>query len=70
MATDNPNRHALERIEDLAREVATLFLALAPIDVVLGAERPHSFSYGLILVAVGVVLFLLTLLTERNRSRA
>lgn len=70
MAENGSTRRALERIEEAAREIATLFVALAPLDVVLGADRPHAFTYGLIFVAVGVILFILTLLTERNRGRA
>ena len=70
MAVNGPGKQVVERIEDAVREVATLFVALAPLDVVLSADRPHAFSYGLIFVAVGVVLFVLTLLNERRRDRA
>ena len=57
-----------ERIEEAFREIATLFLALAPLDVVLGAERPYAFRNGLIFEAVGVSLFVLSLLLERRRA--
>jgi uncharacterized MAPEG superfamily protein len=60
----------IERIEEAAREIATLFIALAPLDVVLGADRPYAFTYALIFVAVGVIFFVLTLFSERHRSRA
>jgi hypothetical protein len=53
-----------------AREIATLFIALAPLDVVLGPDRPYAFTYALIFEAVGVILFVLTLFSERHRSRA
>ena len=70
MAESSSPRTVIERIEDGLREVATLFVALAPLDVVLGAERPHAFSYGLIFEAVGVSLFVLSLFIERRRSGA
>ena len=70
MAHEPCTKTVIERIEDRLREVATLFVALAPLDVVLGAERPHAFSYALIFVAVGVILFVLALFLERNRSGA
>ena len=61
---------AIERIEEALREVATLFVALAPLDVALGARGPHAFIYGLIFVAIGVSFFLLSLFMERRRFRA
>ena len=70
MANGSSVKTVIERIEDLLREVATLFVALAPLDVALGADRPHAFSYGLIFVAFGVTLFVLTLFLERKRSGA
>jgi hypothetical protein len=60
---------AIERVEDAVREIAVLFVALAPLDVALGAERPHAIAYGLIFVAVGVMLFLWTLFNEWRRKR-
>ncbi len=59
---------AIERIEDAFREIATLIVALAPLDVILGAERPHAFRNGLIFVGFGVILFATMLFTERRRS--
>lgn len=62
-------RSPVERIEEALREVAVLFVALAPLDVVLGAERPGAFADGLIFVAIGVILFVVTLIFERKRLR-
>jgi hypothetical protein len=70
MAQGSSARTIIERIEDALREVATLFVALAPLDVTLGGERPHAFSYGLIFVAAGVSLFALSLFLERRRFNA
>jgi hypothetical protein len=61
------NTVAVERIEESVREIATLFVALAPLDVVLGADRPHAFGYGLIFMLIGVTLFVSAVLTERRR---
>ena len=61
---------AIERIEDALREVATLFVALAPLDVALGARGPHAFIYGLIFVVGGVILFVSALFLERRRFGA
>ena len=58
-----------ERIEEALREIATLFVALAPLDVALGGDRPHGITYGLIFVAGGVILFMSVLLAERRRLR-
>ena len=60
----------LERVEEAVREVATLFVALAPLDVVLGAEQPRAFGYGLIFMGIGVTLFLLALYSEGIRLNA
>ena len=70
MAHESSAKTVIERVEEALREVATLFVALAPLDVALGAERPHAFSYGLIFEADGVSLFVLSLFLERRRSGA
>ena len=63
-------RSIAERVEDALREVTILFVALAPLDVALGSREPHAFTFGLISVAGGVILFVLALLLERRRGRA
>ena len=70
VAINEADRQTVERIEEAAREVATLFVALAPLDVALGSEKPRAFSYGLIFVSIGVILFVVPLLHERRRARA
>lgn len=70
MALDPSTKTAIERIEDAIREVATLFFALAPLDVALGSDQPHRFTYGLIFMVIGVVLFVLALFSERKRLGA
>jgi hypothetical protein len=44
-------------------------VALAPLDVVLGTERPYAYRDGLIFMMSGVTLLVLVLLTERKRTR-
>ena len=57
-----------ERIEEAVREVATLFIALAPLDVILGGGATHGYRDGLIFIAIGVFLFIVVLITEDRRS--
>ena len=64
------SRTVIERMEDALREVATLFIALAPLDVALGPREPHTFTFGLIFVTGGVILFVLALLLEWRRRNA
>jgi hypothetical protein len=57
-----------ERIEDAIREVGTLLVALAPLDMAFGADRAHALRYGLIFEVIGVSLFLFALFLERRHS--
>ena len=59
-------RRIFERIEETVREIAALFIALAPLDVVLGTERPNAFRNGLIFVVFGVILLAMALYLERR----
>ena len=58
---------AIERVEEAVREIAVLFIALAPLDVALGADASGAVTVGLIFVGIGVILFAWTLLNERRR---
>ena len=69
MTIDSTWKLVIARIEDAFREIAVLFMALAPLDVVLGSDRPHAFRNGLIFVGIGVGLFILVLSSERKRLR-
>ena len=51
MSPELPTNITVERIEEALREVAILFVALAPLDVALGADRRNGFAYGLIFMA-------------------
>ena len=42
MAFHSVTKTAIERFEDALREIATLFVALAPLDAALGAHGPHA----------------------------
>ncbi len=55
---------AKERIEEALREIAVLFIALAPLDAALGAHSSEVFAVGLIFVGIGVILFAATLFME------
>jgi hypothetical protein len=57
----------IERIEEAFREIAVLFIALAPLDVALGAHGLEAIVTGLIFVGFGIILFAGTLLSERTR---
>ena len=58
----------IQRIEDALREIAVLFIALAPLDVVLGEHRANAVRDGLIFVTGGLILFVIALRMERRRS--
>ena len=57
----------IERIEEAFREIAVLFIALAPLDVALGAHGLEAVVTGLIFVGIGIILFAGTLINERRR---
>ena len=57
-----------EPLEDAMREVGTLLIAFAPLDAAL-AERPGKTGLLLLFMIVGVLLFIVSLLIERRRSR-
>jgi hypothetical protein len=57
-----------ERIEEALREIAVLFIALAPLDVFLAEGTARAVRNGLIFVGVGLMIFVLTLFVERKRS--
>lgn len=59
----------IEHIEEALREIAILFVALAPLDVFLGEGREHAVRNGLIFVGMGVIMFVVALITERRRRR-
>jgi hypothetical protein len=52
-----PRIRTAERIEDALREIAVLFIALAPLDVFLGEGTVYAVRNGLIFVAVGLMIF-------------
>ena len=53
-------------VEDAMREVGTLLIAFAPLDAAL-AERPGKTGLLSLFMIVGVLLFIGSLLIERNR---
>lgn len=57
----------LERIEDAMREIATLILALSPLDAVF--TPAYQARSVLLLMTFGLLLFMTTLMMERRRSR-
>jgi hypothetical protein len=58
----------IERVEEGLREIAVLFIALAPLDVFLGEHRVNAVRNGLIFVAGGIILFVIAVRIERKRS--
>jgi integral membrane sensor domain MASE1 len=65
-ATSDKSR---ERIEDLAREVGTLLLALTPLDAVLWSET-YRWWLGSVYILLGFVSFGFATVAERRRTRA
>ena len=57
-----------ERLEDAMREVGTLLIAFAPLDAALAEQRGKT-GLLLLFMIVGVLLFLVSVLIERRRSR-
>ena len=60
---------AVERIEEALREIAVLFIALAPLDVFLGEDRAHAVRNGFVFVGIGVFMLAVGLFVERRRLR-
>jgi hypothetical protein len=58
---------SIERIEEALREIAILFVALAPLDVFLGDHPVNAIRNGLIFVAGGLILFVMALHIEKRR---
>ena len=56
-----------ERIEEALREIAVLFIALAPLDVFLAEGTPQAVRNGLIFVGAGLMIFVVTVFVERKR---
>ena len=57
----------IERVEEASREIAILFIALAPLDVFLGEDPAHAAANGFVFVALGASLFVAALYAERKR---
>jgi hypothetical protein len=58
---------SIERIEEGLREIAVLFIALAPLDVFLEDYRAIATRNGLIFVGIGVMIFAVALSVEKRR---
>ena len=56
----------IERVEKACREIAILFIALAPLDVFLGEDPSHAAANGFLFVTLGISLFV-ALYAERRR---
>jgi hypothetical protein len=59
----------IELVEEALREIAVLFIALAPLDVFLGEDGAYVIRNGLIFVGVGAIMFVVALFVERRRLR-
>ena len=58
---------AIRRVEEALREIAVLFVALAPLDVFLGNNPVHAAANGVAFVTLGVLLFVVALYIEGRR---
>jgi len=56
-----------ERIEDVFREIGTLLLAFAPLDVVLSSDREHRWPILLLFLSLGIFFLAIALVAERRR---
>jgi hypothetical protein len=61
---------AIARVEEALREIAVLFIALAPLDVFLGEDPAHAAANGFAFVTLGLSLFVAALYVERRRLNA
>jgi hypothetical protein len=68
MSESRQSGPAVERVEDLLREVGTLLIALTPLDAVLWDVR-YRLSLVSAYIAFGVILVVIALLFEQRRSR-
>ena len=59
----------MERIEEIAREIGTLFLVFAPLDAVLGDYRAPR-SWMLLFVVLGILFIGVALTSEYRRRNA
>ena len=59
----------MERIEEIAREIGTLFLVFAPLDAVVGDYRTQR-SWMLLFFALGIFLTTVALTSEHRRRNA
>jgi hypothetical protein len=65
----NSNRPSVrERFEDVLREVGTLLIAFAPLDVALGAEKTKSWSSMLLFLSLGLLFLTIALVAEQQRN--
>jgi cyanate permease len=56
-----------ERFEDILREVGTLLVAFAPLDVALTAEKTKSWSSMLLFLSLGLLFLTIALVAEQRR---
>jgi hypothetical protein len=56
-----------ERVEDVLREVGTLLVAFAPLDVALGGEKTKSWSSMLLFLSLGLLFLIIALVAEQRR---
>jgi hypothetical protein len=57
----------IERVEEALREIAVLFIALAPLDVFLSEDPAHAAANGFAFMMLGCSLFVVALYVERRR---
>jgi len=63
---DHPN--VRKRVEDVLREVGTLLVAFAPLDVALSAEKTKSWSSMLPFLSLGLLFLTIALVAEQRRN--
>ena len=69
MQLSTVQRIGRQRLEELLREVGTLLIAFAPLDVTLGNSREFRWQWLLLFALLGISLFMTAVIAERRRFR-
>lgn len=68
MSQDQVEQATRKRVEDFGREVGTLLLAFAPLEIALSEARRRWYVLLFFLI-LGAILFITAIASERRRIR-
>jgi hypothetical protein len=69
MGTESARHTIRERFEDVLREVGTLLIAFAPLDVALDAQKTKNWWTMLLFLSLGLFFLAIALIAEQRRHR-